>query len=1445
MAYPHIAARSTTRFAKARLGMLVRAFGWASAAFTSAGMAAPAQAQSFIPPVVATAQTTLLSGASSANPGQVAVDKAGNVFFINHNSPVTLYEIPAASPAANNNAPIALITGLGQYNSNGLFVDPKGNLWVANGNGTATVNNATAYIGFVEIPAGTNGIPNTSGLSSTTVQTFAGTNCSTSSTTVCVWPANTFAVNITSYYSQPSTLTGDAAGNIVFYDYNSSKIISFNTATPGTGTLLATAPTANNQASVAIDGAGAVYYCDDSSTNYGAKGTGKLSLVSGGSLTTVGTTAALGSAVITSCIGVAADLYGNLFVHGLNSSSAQQISEIPFEGNALNFSDEFGIISSTANNGANGLTSTPAYPGALDRNGNFVFATTSGVVELQINGYNFGNVPVGTLVTPSSSVPAPALNLYANASLSNVSSYFPTGSPVTNTTAPYLQSFPYSGTKTFSGGSSFSTGSNYSITMDFQPVHPGLALGSYTPRSNGSDLAVVNLQGNGVGPLALSLPGTPSQLFNVAAVSTTKGAAPRGLNGPTGLAVDSYGDVFVADTGNGKVVADCLPTTTQNEDGTGGSTSNTFCSTSGYSGNVVQLGTNFVSPVAIALDGAMSLYVLDSAATAAPVTLINGQTLTSSPLVPAGATFGGATLSGPMGLAIDGYTNLYIADTGNNRIVQAHTFGASATDNIVYVPSGTLFGGTRLSGPTGLAVDASQNLFIADTGNNRIVEFSATGVSSVISTNGITLTSPYAVAVYPSGALLIADKANGLVLVNNGSASVLSFGNAYTTTGARGVAIDAFGNIYLGNTTGNQVLELNTSAAPTLPLPSTNAGAASPDTTLVVTNLGNAALTHSAVSLSSTNFTLSSANTCTATASETPGASCNLVARFTPSTSSSGTVSSTATITDNQLSYTLNTSTPNETGTFATSGSFVANLSGTATTNKTPQTITFAPVTTPVTYGMVTSENLSATGGASSNPVTFSVLSGPGTISGSTLTITGAGSIVVAADQAGNSTYAPAQEVTQTVVVNKAPQVITFAPLSTPLAYTSTPISLSATGGASSSSVTYSVLSGPGSLTGNQLTVTGVGTVVVAADQAGDANYSAAPEVTQSVVVTQAPQTITFPQPAAVTFPSTVALTATSSSSLAVTYKVISGAASVSGSTLTPANYGNVVVEADQAGNANYTAASAVQRTITFNPVGTVAPVALVDNSGNPVVAGTYNVSHYPTIYLTDSTPGATIYFTVDGSTPTASSPVFNSKNYPNGIGISQTTTVNAIALLNGYVPSTISTATYTINTSAEGLQYTLTPTALTLKTGQSGTIAITVTPQNGTNAAISFSCSGLPIGATCSFSPATLQTVPAQTTVSTTLTVTAPTTLATLERRSPTNAAPGVFLALTLGCIGLRRKRRAFAAAGLFVVALAALPLLSGCGSSSPNSQTSTVTVAIAGDAVRVSPTFTLTVTK
>ena len=195
-------------------------------------------------------------------------------------------------------------------------------------------------------------------------------------------------------------------------------------------------------------------------------------------------------------------------------------------------------------------------------------------------------------------------------------------------------------------------------------------------------------------------------------------------------------------------------------------------------------------------------------------------------------------------------------------------------------------------------------------------------------------------------------------------------------------------------------------------------------------------------------------------------------------------------------SHTLSvTFTPTDTTDYTTATATV-----TLVVNQATQTITFIAPTSPVTYG-VPPITLSATA-SSGLPVTISVLSGPASISGNILTITGVGTVVVAADQAGDADYAAAREVTHRIVVKQIEQTISFTAPTSPVTYGVAPITLSATA-SSGLPVTFSVLSGPASISGNILTITGVGTVVVAADQTGDADYAAAREVTHRIVVKQ------------------------------------------------------------------------------------------------------------------------------------------------------------------------------------------------------------------------------------------------------------------------------------------------------------------------------------------------------
>jgi hypothetical protein len=236
------------------------------------------------------------------------------------------------------------------------------------------------------------------------------------------------------------------------------------------------------------------------------------------------------------------------------------------------------------------------------------------------------------------------------------------------------------------------------------------------------------------------------------------------------------------------------------------------------------------------------------------------------------------------------------------------------------------------------------------------------------------------------------------------------------------------------------------------------------------------------------------------------------------------------------------------------------------------------------------------------------------------------------------------------------------------------------------------------------------------------------------------------------------------------------------------------------------------------------------------VSSGTYTATQ--TVSISDTTTNATVYYTTNGTTPTTGSTL-----YTGAITVSTTETIQAIAVASGYSNSAIASATYTINLPAPDFSVAASPASFTVTAGQSGTTTVTLTPLNGFNSAVSFSCSGLPTGATCSFSPSTV-TPPGST--STTLTVATPTTAAALHRNSAP-LFPATSLAVALCCFGWKKRRR-LQMLVLLAVSVAGLTLLNGCGGASstmsaPPPVTSTVTVTAASGSLQHAGTFSLTV--
>ena len=124
-------------------------------------------------------------------------------------------------------------------------------------------------------------------------------------------------------------------------------------------------------------------------------------------------------------------------------------------------------------------------------------------------------------------------------------------------------------------------------------------------------------------------------------------------------------------------------------------------------------------------------------------------------------------------------------------------------------------------------------------------------------------------------------------------------------------------------------------------------------------------------------------------------------------------------------------------------------------------------------------------------------------------------------------------------------------------------------------------------------------------------------------------------------------------------------------------------------------------------------------------------------------------------------------------------------------------------------------PTSLNVAPGQSGTVTVSVAPVNSFNSSVSFSCSGLPAGTTCSFSPATV--TPSGTAASTTLTLTASTS-ASNHSPTPFRYLPVTALALSL-CLLRCKSRRLYLTRLLCVVAVLSLTCITACGGGSGSS--------------------------
>ncbi|WP_178372175.1 MBG domain-containing protein [Chitinophaga jiangningensis] len=215
-------------------------------------------------------------------------------------------------------------------------------------------------------------------------------------------------------------------------------------------------------------------------------------------------------------------------------------------------------------------------------------------------------------------------------------------------------------------------------------------------------------------------------------------------------------------------------------------------------------------------------------------------------------------------------------------------------------------------------------------------------------------------------------------------------------------------------------------------------------------------------------------------------------------------------------------------------------------------------------------------------PLTYTVSSGPLTINGNTGTISGVGNVTVVASQAGNTNY-NAGTVSQSFTISKAPLKVVADNKSSAYGAALAPLTYHYEGFVYGEN--ESILGGTPSVTSTVAANSNVGTypITIGTGAVTSANYAV---TSQNGVYTigTASQTISFSKPADKTYGDLpFSLTGTASSGLPLVYTVVSGPATVNGSTLTITGAGAVEIEAIQPGNSNYDAATAVRQTFTVN----------------------------------------------------------------------------------------------------------------------------------------------------------------------------------------------------------------------------------------------------------------------
>jgi sugar lactone lactonase YvrE len=538
------------------------------------------------------------------------------------------------------------------------------------------------------------------------------------------------------------------------------------------------------------------------------------------------------------------------------------------------------------------------------------------------------NSPAAVTISVTSTQDLGSLAVNASIPASTIVSY-----QISGASSPLSFQLGY-GTE-FSLGQAACTGTpatSCTVTVSFTPKYPGIREDAVQILDSGGNLvATTLLHGVGLGSQALLQPGTIMGFAGTGMLGTrgdNQAAISAELSNPQGVAVDSAGNVYIADALAQvvrKVNAAGVITTVAG---------NPAATSLGDGGPATSAG--LYAPTGVAVDGAGNLYIADSQnnlirrvdAVSGLITTVAGNGTVSS-------TFGDGTLATqaslntPSDVAVDPAGNLYIADQYNNcvRRVDAGTGvittvagGGNPDPGTDGLGDGGLAVNAVLNDPSSVALDSSGNLYIADSGNNLIREVSS-GIISVVAGNGspayggdggaaiqAALNEPTGVRVDAAGNLYIADSYNGLIRKVNGAGVISTLAGQANQFGFNsngipanlaqlfnptGIAIDSSGNIYIADE-GNSMVREIVPGPVGLTFVSTGVGEISSPQTVSIANIGNEDLNIGSFSLMGSFLQQSSGTIdCSAGMAVAPAESCSVAVTFAPQTlgSLSGTLS--------------------------------------------------------------------------------------------------------------------------------------------------------------------------------------------------------------------------------------------------------------------------------------------------------------------------------------------------------------------------------------------------------------------------------------------------------------------------------------------------------------------------------------------------------------------------